>query len=295
MSDVTLLTANLVVVVLESFLYGIYAIMASCALYFMVSRHRGRLSGTSWFSRSNLLSPVALGALALFITVTIHWLLNVSRIFVAFHHWDDGPGPRIFYSNFSHITEVLKYGFLVASFIIGDSLLIHRLWVVSGFRPGIIVFPIITLVGLLTFGVGLTYQLSTYTPNDSMFQAAYRRWTTGVCICCLCTAAYTTVCIWYKLWSVSRALESFGVTSLTTIVRIFTDSAALFATLSLFHLVSYQCGSNIQFIVLDCMPVVVGISNLLVQIRLHWDLTQEHAASMPFVTPQLKKFPSILM
>ncbi|KAF7345814.1 hypothetical protein MVEN_01602800 [Mycena venus] len=307
MSDVTLLTANLVIVVLESFLYGIYAIMASCALYFMVSRHREHLNGTSWFPRSNLLSPVALGAQALFITVSVHWLLNVSRVFVAFHHWDDGPGPRIFYSNFSHITEILKYGFLVASFMIGDSLLIHRLWVVSGFRPGIIVFPIITLIGLLTFSVGLIYQLSTYTSNDSMFQAAYRRWTTGVCICCLCTAAYTTgklclialphrlksthsckVCIWYKLWSVSRALESFGVTSLTTIVRIFTDSAALFATFSLFHLVSYQCGSNIQFIVLDCMPAVVGISNLLVQIRLHWDLTQKRAASTPFMTPQLR-------
>ncbi|KAJ7816750.1 hypothetical protein B0H14DRAFT_2602427 [Mycena olivaceomarginata] len=93
MSDVTPLTANLVVVVLESFLYGIYVIMASCALYFMVSRHRERLSGTSWFSRSNLLSPVALGALALFIMVTIHWLLNVARVFIAFHRWEDGPGP----------------------------------------------------------------------------------------------------------------------------------------------------------------------------------------------------------
>jgi hypothetical protein len=70
MSDVTLLTASLAIVMLESLLYGIYAILVSCALYFMVSRHRERLSGSAWFSRSNLLSPVALGALALFITVT---------------------------------------------------------------------------------------------------------------------------------------------------------------------------------------------------------------------------------
>ncbi|KAJ7882142.1 hypothetical protein B0H13DRAFT_2048406 [Mycena leptocephala] len=288
MLDVTLLTANLVVVVLESLLYGIYAILASCALYFMVSRHRERLSGTSWFSRSNLLSPVALGALALFITVSIHWLLNVARVFIAFHKWDDGPGPRIFYSNLSHITEVLKYGFLVASFFIGDSLLIHRLWVVYGFRPGIIVVPIITLVALLMFGVGLTYQISTYTSNDSMFQAAYRRWTAAVCICCLSPTHSCLGFIWYKLWNISRALESFGVTSLSIIVRIFADSAGLFAIFSLFHLVSNQCGSNIQFIVLDCMPVVVGISNLLVQIRLHWDLTEKRAASTPFATPQLK-------
>jgi hypothetical protein len=88
MSDVTLLTANLAVVVLESLLYGIYAILASCALYFMVSGHRERLSGTSWFSRSNLLSPVALGALALFITVSI---VRVGRFF-SFFNFNGGIG-----------------------------------------------------------------------------------------------------------------------------------------------------------------------------------------------------------
>ncbi|KAJ7882149.1 hypothetical protein B0H13DRAFT_2048429 [Mycena leptocephala] len=289
MSDVTLLTANLAVVVLESRLHGIYAILASCALYFMVSRYRERLSGTSWFSRSSLLCPVALGTSASCVSAdsfSFSSLMASTGFSIAFHKIGRRSGARILYSNFFHITKVLKYGFLVASFFIGDSLL---------FRPGIILVPIITrspvdeiyLTGLscTSFGVGLTYQISMYTSNDSMFQAAYRRWTTAACICCLCTAAYTTGFIWYKLWIISRTLESFGVTSRSTIVRIFADSAGLFATFSLLHLVSYQC-SNIQFIVLDCMPVVVGISNLLVQIRLHWDLTEKRAASARLATPQ---------
>ncbi|KAJ7830759.1 hypothetical protein B0H13DRAFT_1915778 [Mycena leptocephala] len=45
---------------------------------------------------------------------------------------------------------------------------IHRLWVVSGFRPRIIMFPSVTLMGLLAFGVGLTCQMSAYTSNDSV-------------------------------------------------------------------------------------------------------------------------------
>jgi hypothetical protein len=61
-----------------------------------------------------------------------------------------------------------------------------------------------------------------------------------------------------------------------------------FRTFSLFHLVSYECGSNVQLIVLDCMPVVVGISHLLVQIRLHWDLTQKRAPSSSLVTPRFR-------
>ncbi|KAF7369329.1 hypothetical protein MVEN_00261200 [Mycena venus] len=275
MPNVSPFAANLAVVVLESLLYGLYVSLASCTLYVMMTRRRERLNGTPRFYRSSLFSPVALGALALFITVTTHWLLTVARLFLAFHHWEDGPGPRLFYSDFSHITEVLKYGFCVGSLFIGDSLLIHRLWVVSGFRLRTIVFPIVTVTGLLPFGVGLTYQMSAYTSNDSMFQASYRLWTTGLCICCSCTAIYTTAFIWYKLWNLSRVLESFGSRGLSNIIRIFADSAALYATFGIFHLVSYQCSSNVQLIALDCLPVILGISNLLVQIRLHWDLAQK--------------------
>jgi hypothetical protein len=52
--------------------------------------------------------------------------------------------------------------------------------------------------------------------------------------------------------------------------------------------VSYEYGSNFQFIVLDCMPALLGISNLLVQIRLHWDLTQKRAPSPSLVTPRFR-------
>ncbi|KAJ7142515.1 hypothetical protein C8R44DRAFT_865846 [Mycena epipterygia] len=62
MSLIPLLGANLAVVVLESFLCGIYVILALFTLYLMVTRHRER--------RSKLLSPVTLGALALFVMVT---------------------------------------------------------------------------------------------------------------------------------------------------------------------------------------------------------------------------------
>ncbi|KAJ7778594.1 hypothetical protein DFH07DRAFT_950612 [Mycena maculata] len=284
MSPIALLSANLAVVVLESLSYGVYATLASCAVYLAVSRRQcDSLIKPSTRPRAKLLSPVALGAFALFITVTAHWLLNVTRLFVAFHNWDDGPGPRLFYADLSHITEVLKYGCLLASLFIGDSLIIHHLWVVWAFRTRIIIIPSITLVGFISFGVGLTYQLSTYKTSQSIFEAAFRRWTTGICFFSLCTAVYTTGFIWYKLWSISRALKSCGVTSLQTITRIFIDSAALvafeFSVWGLFHIVSYQCGSNLQFVAVDCMPAVMGIANLLIQIRLRWDLTQESMAT----------------
>ncbi|KAJ6566135.1 hypothetical protein B0H19DRAFT_1137039 [Mycena capillaripes] len=276
MSSVPLLSANLVIAVLESFLCGIYVVLASFTLHLTVTRRRDRDNGKSAISR--FLSPLSLGSLALFVAVTTHWILNVARLFLAFESSKDGP--RIFYSNLAHETEVLKYVFAIAAWCIGELFVIHRMWAVWEFNTRIIVFPTFTLLGFLVFGAGLAYQLSTYDSNDSIFKSTFRRWTTGICFFSLCTSAYSTGFVWYKLWATSRALGSFGVTSLSAIIRIFIDSATLVTAWGLFHVISYQCGSNIQFIALDCMPAVVGIANVLIQIRLHFDLSEKSACSV---------------
>lgn len=78
MSSISLVGVNLAVVVLESLLYGLYFVLALHTLYLMVIRRRERRSTrASGFpghiqsrSRSGFLSPVAIGAFSLFITVT---------------------------------------------------------------------------------------------------------------------------------------------------------------------------------------------------------------------------------
>ncbi|KAJ7140696.1 hypothetical protein C8R44DRAFT_692649 [Mycena epipterygia] len=278
MSAIPLLSANLAAVVLESLLYGIYALLSLFTVYLIVTRHRKNLKAPS-AAYSRFFSPVALGTLSLFVVVTSHWVLTVVRLFLAFKGWEDGPGPRIFYSDYSHSTEVLKYGFLVAAMLIGDEFFIHRLWAIWEFRTRIIIFPTITLMGLCAFGVGLTYQLSTYTSSDSFFQSRFRRWSTGVCFFSLVTILYTVGFVWFKLWDMSRVMKSLGMSTPNTILRILIDSAALLAVPGLFHVISYQFGSNLQVIAIDCTPPMVGISNLLIQIRLHWNLTEKRAGS----------------
>ncbi|KAJ7673362.1 hypothetical protein B0H17DRAFT_1083208 [Mycena rosella] len=279
MSAIPLLNANLAAAVLESLLYGIYALLSLFTVYLMVTRHRESLKIRSAVAHSRFYSPLAFWTFSLLAIVTGHWLLTVLRLFLAFKNWEDGPGPRIFYSNLSQSTEVLKYAFLVAALLIGDGFLIHRLWVLWDFRTRIIIFPTITLLGLLGFGVGLTYQLSTYTANDSIFESAFRRWSTGVCFFSMVTILYTVGFVWYRLWDMGRVLRSFGMETPNTILRILIDSAALVAVPGLFHVISYQCGSDLQVIGIDCTPPMLGISNLLIQIRLHWNLAEQRAAS----------------
>ncbi|KAJ7463034.1 hypothetical protein FB451DRAFT_1266698 [Mycena latifolia] len=279
MSAIPLLSVNLAVVVLESLLYGVYALLSLFTVYLMMTRRRENLKQFLPAPHSTFYSPVALGTLTLFMVITSHWVINVVRLYLAFQGWEDGPGPQLFYADLSHTTEVLKYGFLVASWLTGDGFLIHRLWAIWEFRTRIIIFPTITLLGLVGFGAGLTYQLSTYSSNDNIFESAFRRWSTGLCFFSMLTGTYTMGFVHYKLWYMHRVLKSFGMTTSNTILRIMIDGAVLLIIPGLVHLVSYQCGSNLQVIAIDCTPVTIGISNLLIQIRLHWNLTEQRAAS----------------
>ncbi|KAJ6601971.1 hypothetical protein DFH09DRAFT_1270810 [Mycena vulgaris] len=141
MSTIPLLSVHLAVAVLESFLYGIYVLLS----LFIVTRHRESLKSVSPVVGSRWLSPVALATLSLFVMVTVsvqHWVLTVVRLFLAFTDWEDGPGPRIFYSDLSHRTEVLKHALLTASIYPSS-------WVLWECRTRIIVLPAITLMGLV--------------------------------------------------------------------------------------------------------------------------------------------------
>ncbi|KAJ7084602.1 hypothetical protein B0H15DRAFT_386737 [Mycena belliarum] len=267
MAAIPLLRANLVSIVLESFLYGIYFLLSFFALCLKVTSRRDSAGSP----HRKLVSPILCGALLLFIFITAHWILNIVRLFLAVDA--DGTEAGSFYADLSHITETLKHGSLVATSICGYVFLIHHLWVVWAFRTQVIVLPVVTLLAALVFGVGLTYQLTIYGPDDSIFKAAYLRWTTGVCFFGTIIDIYVTGFIWYRLWTTGRDLRRLGVTSFSNkVIRIFIDSAALIGLWGSFHVITYQCGSNLQFIAIDCMPAMVGIGNLLIQIRLYWGL-----------------------
>ncbi|KAJ6582581.1 hypothetical protein DFH09DRAFT_1360426 [Mycena vulgaris] len=207
---------------------------------------------------------------ALWLAVTGHCLVNVVRLFLAVR--PTAENANLFYSNLSHITDLVKYGFFVASVCIGDVLLIHRVWVVWGFNGHIIILPILTLIGVAAFGGGLIYQLSQFTSKDNLFTGRFHMWGTGFCVFTRCTNFYTTGFIWYKLWSTSRVVEPLGGSTLVKIMRAFLDSAGLLAAWGLFHFISYQLRSNIQFVAIDGIPAIGGLTNILILIRLRLDL-----------------------
>ncbi|KAJ7325471.1 hypothetical protein DFH08DRAFT_941244 [Mycena albidolilacea] len=261
--DIPLVPVSLATVALESCFYGVFLVLAVTSIALILSRDaRSKRIGTIY------LSPIFIGAIALFVTITTHWVLTVDRSFLAFIYFADGTFPLGFYGDLSQITEVVKTGFLMATLSIGDALIIHRLWIVWGRNKYVIIFPLCTLTGLTVCGAGITYQFTQYKPGQNVFLSQAGRWITSDAVFTLCTNLYSTVFISWRIWNQSRAIQPYsGGQSLKSVLSIIIESAALYSSWSLFFFASYQSRSNLQFIAVDCWPAMSGISCMLIHVR----------------------------
>ncbi|KAF5371760.1 hypothetical protein D9758_003564 [Tetrapyrgos nigripes] len=269
-----LVSVNLATVPIETFCYAIFFILNMASVAIQVISHTRRETVRSGFYAKLwglLKNPMFLGTVALFITVTGHWICTIIRLFDAFVNFKGGTQALEYYADLSQISEVVKTGFLMASLCIGDSMIIYRVWVVWGHKTSVIIFPLLTLAGLTVCGIGITYQFTQYFPGLDVFNSDAGRWITSDCAFTLSTNLYSTAMIAFKIWTTDRNLQRSGTVKsgmgLKDTLNILVESAAIYTSWTIFFFASYQSGSNLQFNAVDVWPEMAGISATLINVR----------------------------
>ncbi|PCH35876.1 hypothetical protein WOLCODRAFT_140118 [Wolfiporia cocos MD-104 SS10] len=267
MSNVPLVSVNLATVCIESFTYGVFFVLSISSIWLLKHRHDHINKATKSAVSTIYTSPMFLGAVALLTTISAHWFLTCTRLFQAFVHFDNGTDPLLFYADLRQLTEVVKTGFLMASLVIGDAMVIYRLWTIWNHNLYVIIFPACTLVGLTVCGVGITYQFTQYTIGEDVFISAAGRWITSDCVFTLCTNVYSSVMIAWRVWNSHRSVKSYGGGNLMKVLATFVESAALYTSWTIFFFASYQSHSNLQFTAVDVWPSMSGIAFMLINTR----------------------------
>ncbi|THU83765.1 hypothetical protein K435DRAFT_843915 [Dendrothele bispora CBS 962.96] len=269
-----LVSVNLATVAIESFLYGIFFVLGVTGVYLQIDSHRRRAYSPhrNGFKVDLLFkNPMFIGAISISATVTAHWICTVIRLFDAFVNFENGSKPLEFYADLSQLTEVVKTGFLMATLVIGDTMIIYRLWVIWGHNPYVVIFPLMTLVGLTVCGIGITYQFTQYFPGLDVFNSDAGRWITSDCVFTLCTNLYSTVMIALRLWKAEKSLADAAIVrsgmGMNDVLVIVVESAAVYTSWNILFFASYQSGSNLQFNAVDCWPEMAGIAFMLINVR----------------------------
>ncbi|KAJ7466501.1 hypothetical protein FB451DRAFT_1561181 [Mycena latifolia] len=239
---------NLVSIILGTLCYGIYFTIFSTSIYLLLARTTGGPGLTKYFP---VLKSVAfVSGCALFVSVTVDWALTCEHMVQGFIYFDNGLAANTFFGITSQVTNTISGVFLALSSVLGDGMIIYRLWVVWGFSLTVIILPTLSLIGLL---ISLSFTLAGTVQSRNL--AAFAG-VVPIAVCILFTNFYSTGLIAWKVWRTTKHAAPVGY-----------DSAAIYSAWITYFAVMHLLGSTNQFTVLVALPSVVGIANALIHVR----------------------------
>lgn len=255
---------QLVLIVAESGLYGIFLVFLVSALEAIRQRRK----------RGDPCILLLSVSVCLCITITAHLVLDVARAFDAFILLDPVPtqpgasAATLFFEDLSNRKYVAASCFYVVTTCVGDAFMIYRLYIVWGRNPWIIIPPTIVQAGLSAVG-GVIQWLVAAKANGSIFQTV-GGWITAWFVLTFCTNTYCTLLIAYKVWLTKRNVSRMGSTQPSPVQRVINaliQSAAIYSFCLLLSLALYVQKSNVQFVLASTNCPTVGIAFTMIAAR----------------------------
>ncbi|KAJ6610153.1 hypothetical protein B0H10DRAFT_2438170 [Mycena sp. CBHHK59/15] len=244
-------------------LYGLYFVLYLTSTLVLVTRSNGAHNGPLYRS------TVFISGLVLFVAVTGNFCLVIARAFLGLIVFQDGTAPATFYNYNSQITTTVQNIFAALSIIMGDFIIIYRLWIVWSQNRYIIILPTLTLVGLI-----VTLVLTVRTTSHLNNIADDKGLTPGL-VFTLVTNLYSTGFISWKIWMITSAASPVHGSHLRHFVAIIVESAAIYTAWAVFYIITHQINADVQFLALGVLPAVAGIANALIQARIGMGQTVE--------------------
>ncbi|KZT04920.1 uncharacterized protein LAESUDRAFT_702874 [Laetiporus sulphureus 93-53] len=270
MAEVSVLSAILVSVCLNSFLYGVFLVLCIASLWLFLRYERSKSGGRSSISLrrySISLSPTFIACVCLLLSVTMYWVLIAYQLFQAFVLYDGGRAPTEFYADFSQTTAIVQNCVLVFTIIVGDAILVYRLWVIWVGNMLVMMVPALSLLGLIVSGIAGTYLMSTMSLEDQSLVLRVDCWVTGNCVFTLCTNVYCTSLISWKIWRTDAFSNRVSGASRRKALAILVESAAIYTCWTIFYFVTIEVHSNLEYLVNNLTCPIVGIAFMLINVR----------------------------
>ena len=251
---------------LSSALWGIFFFLSIASTYYLLDRFRETAHGGLQSQKTEKrLGMLLLASGLIFTFVTGHWIMTVCIFFNAFAVYDDGNRPQYYYTYAGQHSEAVQTAFLLATLITVDSILIYRLWMVWNRRILAIVFPIVSLSGLVVGGAFQVYYFAAANVEGGANDPTLARWILANCSFILTTNVYCTTMIVWRVWSTKRDTVKAGSISENSLYALhaFIESAAIYALWTIFYFIVYAAGSNLSAPGTDCHAIFAGISFML--------------------------------
>ncbi|KZO98557.1 hypothetical protein CALVIDRAFT_27703 [Calocera viscosa TUFC12733] len=262
----------------EGVVYGIFLPIFFTALYVLLGKHQ---------DAEKINKPMLFTTLLMFCLATAHVSIDAWRMMAGYVYLDASSNePTAFFRNMDQPTFSAKYAIYVSQNLVGDAFNIYRSWLVWQRTYWILPGPIVLWAASAATGYYCSgYLFSIASNTDSIFNPPYKSWITAFYVLVLAQNFISTTLIVVKLCERERRIRNQskgpGTMSLHPVVVIVVESALLFLCAQLVLLILFATNSNAQFIVLESLSSLAGITFCLVIIRIAMHSQQFLAISPP--------------
>jgi len=252
---------------MESVTYGCYLVLFSYNMYLQL-RNYGEKGANG--NRPNLLLLVA--STLLFTMISAHWAIEVARVFEVVIDLEGKIPIDLYFANLADPKQIAVTGLFECEVLVGDFILIYRLYHV--YRPmwWVCIIPIGCWCALAVSTGLLLSNMTLVTASTGVFTERVISWITSSFSLTLCTNVYCTGLIIIRLWRGHRSVSAHvGKSRVIKVLRIFVESAALLTICLTCTFATYEAGNNVQYGILDATSPIMGISFTLILLRLNWN------------------------
>ncbi|KAI0753190.1 hypothetical protein C8Q80DRAFT_1267613 [Daedaleopsis nitida] len=275
---VAVVTANLVGGFVECTLFGLFFPLSLAAFVLLLRRHhappdKAASAFSLWAARvwDLVRSPFAVVTIVFTFSCTIHLGFTAQRLITAVVKYGGGEAATSFLIDNRERAQVARVAVLELDIFLGDVVVAYGAWIIWGRNPGVMIFAVLAITGVLVSVSGMAHELLVFDPSNGIFTEQAVPWITASTIMTLCANVYSTAVIAWRIWFTTRSTERTGVLgggrSLLDCMAIPVESAALESANVILYLVWYLTGSRLETIGSGCGPVVIGITFMLIIVR----------------------------
>ncbi|KAJ6560354.1 hypothetical protein B0H19DRAFT_1290158 [Mycena capillaripes] len=206
-----------------------------------------------------------------FILATIHISINCMRMMRGYVDHSSLPGGPVGYlgilSQWDHVFSNVIYA---TQSILGDAVAVYRCWILWNRNFFVVCVPFLMVIGSAVSGYMVCAIFAKIHPGSTVFDESLDVWIKTFFILAVAQNIITTALMAWRIAATDRQSASFRVSksNLEPIIRILVESAALYLTAELILLILYACNSNAQFILLEAITPIVGITFNAITIRI---------------------------
>jgi len=253
---------------LTTFLYGLFFMLFIVSTAVMSLR-----MGEDVRVHRNKILPVSS---LMLVVATVHIVLLWIRGKNGFSD-QKGGSATAFYENIADPTNVVKVGLLLLQSLLGDGVIIWRLYVVYDKRAWVIV-PAIVLVLAYTAVGSVAFQFILHARLGTDIFDVATSWITAYFALTMSTNVLCSGAIAWRIFHAGKPLGGARMRTLWPVIFIIVESSALYAFGVIAVLACFLSQSNAQYPAVDAIVPLVGIvfSLIVLQIRFHVSSSASH-------------------